>query len=596
MQGMSDLPDDIEILKQIVIEQRSRLLSNSLQIEQLKLELAKLRRMQFGRSSEQLDEKIAQLELTLEDLEVRAAAAPPAVAAVLPERVKPVRRPLPESLPRETYIHAPAGECPECGSAMNALGEDVAEVLEYVPSHFKVIRHVRPKHACPACQKIVQVEAPARPIARGLAGPGLLAHVLVSKYCDHLPLYRQSQMYAREGIDLDRSTLADWVGQSSALLAPLVEAINRHVLSGDKVHADDTPVPVLCPGRGTTRQGRLWTYVRDDRPAGLEVPPAVWFAYSPDRKGVHPRRHLQHFTGILQADGYAGFDQLYNEAEPKHPIQEAACWAHVRRKFSHDRLSSRGTWSSFDTVCGRAVVRRFSETRVRTPRVSRRSLLLSFGDRCPIVISSRRAASTYDRRSERVGSINLPEDSLNRSRRPGSCLADKCFPGYLRRSAFVVCSDLGGPSAQESQLLRDRPDKAEQLACDCGHRDLAFFAAGNELAVTPAQSYLCLPSDRLQAIRGRGHSSQHAAADLRRAAIGPGRLDQETANYRVAGLGDAARMQARPARVLSRHEAQVSHQLSRIAEPLQIPDLGDDANRDRFSDTAQRLQCANERR
>jgi hypothetical protein len=160
-----------------------------------------------------------------------------------------------------------------------------------------------------------------------------LAHVLVSKYCDHLPLYRQSQIYARQGIDLDRSTLADWVGSASALVEPLVAAIGRHVLSTDKVHADDTPVPVLCPGRGTTRQGRLWAYVRDDRPAGDETPPAVWFAYSPDRKGEHPRRHLRDFQGILQADGYAGFDRLYNEADPNHPIQEAACWAHVRRKF-----------------------------------------------------------------------------------------------------------------------------------------------------------------------------------------------------------------------------------------------------------------------
>ena len=224
MQSMSDLPDDVEILKQIVIEQRVRLLSHSLQIEQLKLQLSKLRRMQFGRSSEQIDEKIAQLELTLEDLEVRAAAAPPAVAAILPERVKPARRPLPESLPRETLVHATACHCPECGTEMNALGEDVAEVLEYVPSHFKVIRHVRPKRSCPKCQRIVQAEAPSRPIARGLAGPGLLAHVLVSKYCDHLPLYRQSQIYAREGIDLDRSTLADWVGAASHLLEPLVAA------------------------------------------------------------------------------------------------------------------------------------------------------------------------------------------------------------------------------------------------------------------------------------------------------------------------------------------------------------------------------------
>jgi hypothetical protein len=155
----------------------------------------------------------------------------------------------------------------------------------------------------------------------------------VSKYCDHLPLYRQSQIYQRDGIDLDRSTLADWVGSASELLGPLVTAIRDYVFKADKVHGDDTPVPVLCPGRGTTRQGRLWAYVRDDRPAGGTDPPAVWFAYSPDRKGEHPRRHLKDFIGILQADGYAGFDRLYNDQDPHHPIKEAACWAHVRRKF-----------------------------------------------------------------------------------------------------------------------------------------------------------------------------------------------------------------------------------------------------------------------
>ena len=165
------------------------------------------------------------------------------------------------------------------------------------------------------------------------AGPGLLAHVLVSKYCDHLPLYRQSQIYQRDGIDLDRSTLADWVGSASALLDPLVTAIRDYVFRAHKIHGDDTPVPVLCPGRGTTRQGRLWSYVRDDRPAGSIDPPAVWFAYSPDRKGEHPRKHLRDFIGILQADGYAGFDRLYNDQDPHHPIKEAACWAHVRRKF-----------------------------------------------------------------------------------------------------------------------------------------------------------------------------------------------------------------------------------------------------------------------
>jgi transposase len=340
MQETSDLPDDVEILKQIVLEQRARLLSNKLQIEQLKLELSKLRRMQFGRSSEQLDAKIAQLELTLEELEVREAALPPAVSAALPERVKPVRRPFPEGLPRETIVHSSELRCPECSAEMRALGEDVAEMLEYVPSHFKVIRHVRPKLSCPKCQKIVQAEAPSRPIARGIAGPGLLAHVLVSKYCDHLPLYRQSQIYLRDGIDLDRSTLADWVGSASELLDPLVTAIRDHVFKAYKIHGDDTPVPVLCPGRGTTRQGRLWTYVRDDRPAGSTDPPGVWFAYSPDRKGEHPRRHLRDFIGILQADGYAGFDRLYNDQDPHHPIKEAACWAHVRRKFYDIHLAT----------------------------------------------------------------------------------------------------------------------------------------------------------------------------------------------------------------------------------------------------------------
>jgi len=198
-----------------------------------------------------------------------------------------------------------------------------------VPAHWKVIRQVRPKLACAGCDKIVQAEAPSRPIARGMAGPGLLAHVLVSKYADHLPLYRQEEIYAREGIELERSTLADWVGSASALLQPLVEALRRHVLVAEKLHADDTPVPVLAPGNGKTKTGRLWTYVRDDRPAGDTTPPAVWFAYSPDRKGEHPKAHLSNFTGTLQADAYAGFDQIYEAGR----IQEAACWAHVRRKF-----------------------------------------------------------------------------------------------------------------------------------------------------------------------------------------------------------------------------------------------------------------------
>ena len=333
------LPNDVESLKQLVIEQRALLASRDVLIEKLKIELLRLKRMRFGRSSEQLDAKIAQLELTLEELEAsETQLTTPVTASSRPvaqrtERSRPVRRPLPAHLPRESVTHQGACNCSECGSELKRLGEDVSEVLEYVPSHFKVIRHIRPKLSCAKCQSIVQCAAPERPIARGLAGPGLLAHVLVSKYCDHLPLYRQSEIYARSGVDLERSTLADWVGQCSALLSPLIDALSDYVLAGQKLHADDTPVPVLYPGRGTTKQGRLWTYVRDDRPAASEDPAAVWFAYSPDRKGVHPRTHLKDFRGILQADGYAGFDRLFNEADLHHPIQEAACWAHVRRKF-----------------------------------------------------------------------------------------------------------------------------------------------------------------------------------------------------------------------------------------------------------------------
>ena len=331
------LPADIESLQRLVIEQQAALLSRDVEIEKLKIQLARLKRMQFGRSSEQLDESIAQLELSLEELEASESELVAPTLAALPSKVpeirKPARRPLPESLPRETVTHAAPRHCPACDGALRAFGEDVAEILEYVPSRFKVIRHVRPKFSCANCQQVVQAPAPQRPIARGLAGPGLLAHVLVSKYCDHLPLYRQSQIYAREGVDLDRSTLADWVGQSSALLAPLVAALAAHVLAGDKLHADDTPVPVLAPGRGTTKQGRLWTYVRDDRASGSSLPPAVWFAYSPDRKGIRPQTHLKDYRGILQVDGFAGFDKIFNEAIADHPIKEAACWAHVRRKF-----------------------------------------------------------------------------------------------------------------------------------------------------------------------------------------------------------------------------------------------------------------------
>jgi transposase len=336
MPEAADLPNDVQALKGLVIEHSAALaaaealvISQKLELEKLRFQIACMKRMKYGRSSEQLDAKLTQMQLTLEDLEASLAAKPEHLRPVPKEPpVKPVRRALPAHLPREDIVHESVCTCPACGGQLRPLGEDVSEMIEYVPGRYKVLRHVRPKYSCAGCQKIVQAPAPSRPIARGLAGAAFLAHVLVSKYADHLPLYRQSQIYAREGLELDRSTLADWVGGASELLEPLIAALGRYVLSAPKIHGDDTPVPVLCPGRGTTRQGRLWTYVRDDRPAGSNEPPAVLFRYSPDRKGERPQAHLASFTGVLQADAYAGFDRLYGER-----IQEAACWAHVRRKF-----------------------------------------------------------------------------------------------------------------------------------------------------------------------------------------------------------------------------------------------------------------------
>src|SRR6266536_277123 len=336
------LPADA--LRALILAQHTQLIvkdeqlqSREREIEHLQLLLAKLHRMQFGRKSEKLARQIEQLELRLEELESnRSEKEPnppesaPVTAPSIPTAAKPTRRALPDHLPRQTRRHEPKETvCPQCQGELRKLGEDVSEMLEYVPASFVVIRHVRTKLSCTKCDCIVQAEAPSRPIERGLAGPGLLAHVLVSKYCDHLPLYRQSEIYARQSVELERSTMADWVGGCSRLLDPLVEALRRYVTAAGKLHADDTPVPVLAPGQGKTKTGRLWTYVRDDRPAGDHAAPAVWFAYSPDRKGEHPARHLEKFRGTLQADAYAGFNQLYEDGR----IEQAPCWAHVRRKF-----------------------------------------------------------------------------------------------------------------------------------------------------------------------------------------------------------------------------------------------------------------------
>jgi transposase len=318
-----------------LLHKEEQLSSRDEEIERLKLLITKLRRMQFGRKSEKLEWEIEQLELKLDELEASraqeaTAAATQLVASAVNRTAKRARPPLPAHLPHETRKILPKQEaCPDCGGALKLLGEDVSEMLEYVPEHFKVIRQVRPKLACACCDKIVQAPAPTRPIERGMAGPGLLAHVLVSKYADHLPLYRQAEIYARDGVELERSTLAEWVGGCSRLLEPLIEALRRHVMSAGKLHADDTPVPVLAPGNGKTKTGRLWTYVRDDRPWGDATPPAVWFAYTPDRKGEHPQFHLREFRGTLQADAYAGYGTVYQGGR----VKESACMAHIRRPF-----------------------------------------------------------------------------------------------------------------------------------------------------------------------------------------------------------------------------------------------------------------------
>ena len=320
---------------------KAGLVAKTLEAEKLKFELARLKRMSFGASSERIEREIEQLELRLEEIEATAAGADMAEAlepvrapAASPEK-KP-RRKLPEHLPRRQETHEPATcICSRCGSErLRKVGEDVTEVLEYVPGRFEVVRHVRPAYSCSKCETMAQAPMPAMPIPRAMAGASVLAHVIMSKYADHLPLYRQAEIYARDGLDLDRSMLAEWVGKAAWLLRPLADRIAQHVMAGTVIHADDTPVPVLAPGNGKTKIGRLWIYLRDERQHAGPAPPAVVYRYTPDRKGERCREHLAPFSGHLHADGYAGFAKLYESAEGKPAnIIEVACWAHVRRKF-----------------------------------------------------------------------------------------------------------------------------------------------------------------------------------------------------------------------------------------------------------------------
>src|SRR5215218_2364305 len=310
------------------------------EIEKLRLLIRQLQRGQFGRRSERLDPD--QLQLGLEDLEQAVAAAEAAQEAASrgsgtprPPRVR--RRnlgALPAHLPRlEVLVDIEDKTCPCCGGAMHAIGEDTSEMLDIVPAQLRVKVIRRPRYGCRACEEaVVQAPAPERPITGGMATEALLAHVLVAKFSDHLPLYRQAQIFARQGIELDRSTLCDWVGRACWWLEPLWRLLRRHVMSSTRIFADDTLLPVLDPGRGRTKTGRLWGYAVDDRPWGGTVPPTVVFFYAEDRKGEHPAAHLAEFTGVLQVDGYSGFKSLL-AGRPPDEIRLAFCWAHCRRGF-----------------------------------------------------------------------------------------------------------------------------------------------------------------------------------------------------------------------------------------------------------------------
>ena len=306
-------------------------------VAHLKLIIARLKHDRFGASSERGRKLLDQMELQLEELE-SAASEDAAGSKVRDEaavpgftRRKPVRAPLPAHLPRERVVIPGPAACLCCGGGLAKLGETITETLEVIPRQWRVIQTVREKFTCRACETIVQPPAPFHPIARGRAGPNLLAMILDAKFAQHQPLNRQSEVYAREGIDLDVSTLADWVGASAALLSPLAALIRAHVLAAERLHGDDTTVPVLAKGKTIT--GRLWTYVRDDRPFAGPAPPAAIYFYSPDRTGQHPKLHLAEYAGILQADAYAGFNDLYLPGRKPGPITEAGCWAHGRRQL-----------------------------------------------------------------------------------------------------------------------------------------------------------------------------------------------------------------------------------------------------------------------
>ena len=326
------------------------------EILKLKEQLRLLKMQRFGKSSEKMSKrKNEELQEEIENLELRIKKVRSQnyfIEDSKPLKGRAKRQKLPPELLREDVELNPAEKCSSCGGEeFEKISEDISETLEYIPARFKVIRHIRPRCKCIQCSQIVQAYAPSKAIDKGNAGAGLLAHVLVSKYCDHLPLYRQSQIYERENISLSTSTLCGWIGSCANLLAPVADKIKNYILASDQIHGDDTVVKVLNPGTGKTKTGRIWTYVMDGRPHGDESPIAACYFYSPDRKGLHPEEHLKDYIGVMHADAYAGYNNLYIGSKNEDAnITEAGCWAHMRRKFYEVTVASNNAIIAIETI------------------------------------------------------------------------------------------------------------------------------------------------------------------------------------------------------------------------------------------------------
>jgi transposase len=342
---LESLPTDVVALQKMIVELVATIknLTDKLltftklteEIEFLREQLALSKKERFGKTSEKI-QKLGDLEeFQAEEIESSTKS-----------KTKPKRQKLPDNLPREDVIYSPPSVCPECGGDnFRKIDDDISEQLERIIEAWQVVRHIRPRCACNNCDHITQAEMASSPIYRGIAGPGLLSYVIIQKYCNHLPLYRQSQIYKREGIELSRSTMADWMYQSSELLKPVINKLKEYVFSANHLHGDDTPVKVLAPGTGKTKVGRIWTYVLDGRAHGASSFPAVCYYYSPDRKGERPLEHLRGFSGILHTDAYSGYNGVYANG-----VTKAGCWAHVRRKFYEITVVSDNAKIAYNTL------------------------------------------------------------------------------------------------------------------------------------------------------------------------------------------------------------------------------------------------------